>query len=75
MRFILAVIVALGCGPNGASSNVAPKSSCFRTCNSNIECTSLVNTCRFCNFGTCSDTLPRTPIENAAAADAGVDAP
>lgn len=48
----------------------APDSTCGAICSSNVECGGLIQTCRFCNFGTCKSTRPESPVR-----DAGVDAP
>lgn len=49
----------------------SPQSSCGRICSSSIECTSLVPSCKYCNFGECKATRPESPTP----VDAGVDAP
>jgi hypothetical protein len=35
---------------------------CAAICSSNVECRSPVTLCRFCNFGSCSQTLPEVTV-------------
>lgn len=45
--------------------------ACLNTCSSNIECSGILQLCKFCSFGSCSATRPELPTPT----DAGVDAP
>lgn len=53
-----------------------PDSSCGRICSTSIECSSLVPSCKFCNFGECKATRPeRIPIPvDAGVPDSGAPA-
>lgn len=71
---IVAIAVAAGCSPQSdpaplpAAAGFAPAPDptpqlCSTICSSNTECRTSINLCKYCNFGSCSQTLPEATIE------------
>jgi hypothetical protein len=67
----LAALIA-SCYVDEAPDRALPTSNtCRHDCNSDLECNQgIAQTCKYCNFGSCSTAKPPSQI-----VDAGVDAP
>lgn len=62
IRALIIAAALAACGPPQSSPVPSPGPTprgCSFVCSSNQECRSPVTLCRFCNFGSCSQTLPQ----------------
>lgn len=77
IRALIIAAALAACGPPQASPVPSPGPTprgCAFVCSSNQECRSPVTLCRFCNFASCSQTLPQFNVRRLAWIEARIRA-